>query len=116
MTIRSLDSFFDDNGNFPKVRTVMCKTALSPSRLPGLDYALNPYKGCAHGCVYCYAPYVIKVPVSEWTDVIAKGNIAEVLSKEVPRPGVVGLGTVTDPYQPLEKELCLTRRCLDCPR
>ena len=116
MTIRSLDSFIDDTGSFPKVRTVMCRTALSPSRLPGLDYALNPYKGCAHGCVYCYAPYVTKVPVSAWTDVIAKGNIAEVLSKEVPRPGIVGLGTVTDPYQPLEKGLCLTRRCLDVLR
>lgn len=39
-----------------KVKEVTCKTALSPSRLPGYDYALNPYRGCQHACVYCVPP------------------------------------------------------------
>jgi len=41
-----------------KIRQIDCKTALSPSRLPGLDYSLNPYRGCEHNCAYCYVPNV----------------------------------------------------------
>ncbi|HHH84216.1 MAG TPA: radical SAM protein, partial [Thermoplasmatales archaeon] len=36
-----------------------CKTALTPSKLPGINYSLNPYSGCAHACKYCYVPNVI---------------------------------------------------------
>lgn len=109
----SLESFEEGR---PRYRCIECKTALSPSKLPGLNFALNPYRGCAHGCVYCYAPYVMRVPVDEWTKVSVKENLPAVLSREGPRPGVVGLGTVTDPYQPLERVTCLTRRCLEALR
>lgn len=98
-----------------KVREVTCTTALSPSNLPGLDYALNPYRGCSIGCVYCYAPSVLREerPWGRFVDV--KRNIPAVLAKELKRKarGMVGLGTVTDGYQPLEGRYHLTRYCLE---
>ncbi len=97
-----------------RIRNILCKTALSPSRLLGNDYALNPYRGCEHGCIYCYAPYVLREERAWGGFVDVKENIARVLSKELGRRkrGVVGIGTVTDPYQPLEKRHELTRQCL----
>lgn len=98
-----------------KVREVSCSTALSPTSLPGLDYALNPYRGCSIGCVYCYSPSVLREsrPWGGFVDV--KRNIPAVLAKELKRSrrGVVGLGTVTDGYQPLEPRYHLTRWCLE---
>lgn len=90
-----------------------CRRALSPSKLPDMDYALNPYSGCAHGCVYCYAPEVTHSEWEGWRIPKAKMNIARRLSLELPNiKGVIGIGTVTDPYQPAESELELTRQCL----
>jgi DNA repair photolyase len=101
-----------------KYSSIKCKTALSPSRLPGLNYSLNPYMGCEHGCVYCYSPATFR---DEWMGlnwgkfVRAKQNIVEVLEHEVRRKpkGTVGVSTVTDPYQPLEAKLELTRKCIE---
>jgi len=98
------------------IKEIKVKTALSPSQLPGLDYALNPYRGCAHACVYCYAPSVIHWDKGKWGEIVeAKINLPRFLSKElrVKKKGVVGLGTVTDPYQPAEKKYEITRRCLE---
>jgi len=98
------------------LKEIKVKTALSPSQLPGLDYALNPYRGCAHACVYCYAPYVIHWNKGEWGELVeVKVNLPRILSKEVrtKKKGVVGIGTVTDPYQPAEKKYEITRRCLE---
>ncbi|MEE9601525.1 MAG: radical SAM protein [Thermoplasmata archaeon] len=94
---------------------VTCRSALVPSRLPALDYALNPYRGCAFGCVYCYSPAVLREarPWGGFVDV--RRNIPYVLAKELrscPR-GIVGIGTVTDAYQPLEAKYELTRFCLE---
>lgn len=98
-----------------KVREVECRSALSPSSLPGLDYALNPYRGCAIGCVYCYSPSVLREtrPWGRFVDV--KRNAPRVLAKELKRAkvGVVGIGTVTDGYQPIETRYHLTRYCLE---
>ena len=98
-----------------KVREIPCRTALVPTRLPGLDYALNPYRGCAIGCVYCYAPSVLREdrPWGRFVDV--KRNAPAVLAKELKkaRSGVVGIGTVTDGYQPVERRYRVTRYCLD---
>ncbi|MFH1820967.1 MAG: radical SAM protein [Methanobacteriota archaeon] len=98
--------------------SITCKTALSTSRLPGLTYSLNPYVGCEHGCVYCYSPSVLrdKQLADKWgMEVRAKQNIIEILAREVNRKpkGVVGVSTVTDPYQPLEAKLELTRNCIE---
>jgi len=98
-----------------KIKEVSCKTALSKSLLPGLDYSLNPYYGCQHGCVYCYAPNVLKIEREKWGKFVnIRRNMPKVLSKELRKKekGVVGISTVTDPYQPLEKKFKLTRYCL----
>lgn len=94
-----------------------CRRALSPSALPGIQYALNPYGGCEHGCVYCYAPEVTHVPWGGWRVVRVKVNVAERLAQELPGlAGTVGVGTVTDPYQGAEARFMLTRRCLEILR
>ncbi|MFP4141870.1 MAG: radical SAM protein [Thermoplasmata archaeon] len=96
-----------------KVNITDCKTALSDSGLES-DYALNPYRGCSHGCLYCYSPYVIKEE-RHWGDFLdVKRNIPRVLAKELKNKdrGVVRVGSVTDPYQKAEKQYSLTRKCL----
>ncbi|HTX43605.1 MAG TPA: radical SAM protein [Methanocella sp.] len=96
---------------------ISCKTALSPSGLPGLDYTLNPYMGCGHACIYCYAPATLRYngPDPWGTFVNAKMDIPRVLERELrnKKRGVVGISTVTDPYQPAEEKLRLTRSCLE---
>ena len=47
-------------------RVAECRRALSPSGLPGIDHALNPYGGCEHGCIYCYAPEVTHADWDGW--------------------------------------------------
>ena len=86
------------------------------------DYGLNPYRGCEHGCVYCYArpthSYLNLSPGLDFeTKIIAKRNIAEVLRADLARRGYVprhlSIGTVTDCYQPVERELRLTRGVIE---
>ncbi len=118
MITRDLDSFADGAAppTMPKgARVVECKNALSRSMLPGLDYALNPYVGCAHDCHYCFAPAVLSADRLKWAKEIGvRINLPGLLAKDVTRKkGTVGLGTVTDPYQPIERELQLTRKCLE---
>jgi DNA repair photolyase len=99
-----------------EIREVECKTALSSSSLPGLDYSLNPYRGCQHNCAYCYVPNVLRIDRNKWGDFVdVRINISSVLSKELrnKKPGVVGISTVTDPYQAVEKKYKLTRYCLE---
>ncbi|MEM3715265.1 MAG: radical SAM protein, partial [Nitrososphaeria archaeon] len=103
-------------GPFTIIETTT-KTALSTSKLPGLDYSLNPYTGCLHGCVYCYAASTLndKDLALHWGDVVfVKTNITEILEQEVKvkKRGVVGVSTVTDPYQPPEALYKLTRKSL----
>ena len=99
-----------------RIREVHCKTALSPSSLPGIDYSLNPYRGCEHACIYCYVPSVLSIPRDEWGEFIdIRRNIPTVLAKELKKKkcGTIGISTVTDPYQPIEKKYRLTRLCLE---
>lgn len=98
-----------------RVTEIECKTALSPSRLPGFDYTLNPYRGCEHGCKYCYAPNILRIIRKEWGKFVeVRRNIPKVLANELKnkKRGVVGISTVTDPYQPLERSYKLTQYCL----
>ncbi|MEM1825907.1 MAG: radical SAM protein [Desulfurococcaceae archaeon] len=100
------------------VKTTRVKNALSRSGLPDLDYALNPYIGCMHNCTYCYARQYTKLrEVSlNWGRVIfVKENISNILRNEVKnyKPGVVGLSTITDPYQPVEAIYRLTRSLIE---
>lgn len=101
-----------------KVYQKIVESALSKSGLPDIDYALNPYLGCSHGCIYCYARLYTrdKRASMNWGSVvIVKSNIARVLEKEIKRikPGHVGVGTITDPYQPVEAVYKLTRTCIE---
>ncbi len=86
------------------------------------DYSINPYRGCEHGCVYCFArpthSYLNLSPGLDFeTQIIAKRNIAEVLHKELSKksyvPKLLNIGSATDCYQPVERELRLTRSVID---
>ena len=87
----------------------------------GLDRAVNPYRGCEHGCVYCYArpshAYLGYSPGLDFeTRLLFKPDVAELLEKELRKSGYVArtlaLGSNTDPYQPVERTLKLTRAVL----
>ncbi len=95
-----------------------CKNALVKSGIEGVDYALNPYTGCQHACIYCYAEFMKKYtnhtePWGEFVDV--KVNLPDRLRQQLKRtkPGTVMIGTVTDAYQPMERKFRLTRKCLE---
>jgi DNA repair photolyase len=99
-----------------RVRRARARSALTPSGLEGFDWALNPYHGCAHQCAYCYAPSVLGEDRERWgRNVEARQNMPAVLSRELRRKerGVVGLSSVTDPYQPAERRYQITRFCLE---
>ncbi|MEN3035709.1 MAG: radical SAM protein [Candidatus Methanosuratincola sp.] len=92
-----------------------CKSVLSKSRLPGLEYTFNPYVGCGHGCLYCYVPDLFRGRFPGWpARVEVKEGALEKLSSEIERlePGVVGISTSTDPYQPVEADLKIVRGAL----
>ena len=99
------------------VNEIQCKSIINRSRIPGLDYTINPYLGCAHGCAYCYARFMSKYTThrSEWGSFVdAKVNSPEICKKQIVKihPGLVSLSTVTDPYQAVEKKYELTRQIL----
>ncbi len=86
------------------------------------EHSINPYRGCEHGCIYCYArpthSYLGLSPGLDFeTKLIAKRNIASVLRAELSRPSYlptgIAVGTVTDCYQPIERELKLTRSVIE---
>jgi DNA repair photolyase len=87
----------------------------------GFDQALNPYRGCEHGCIYCFArpshSYLDLSPGLDFeTKIRAKENLAESLQRELAKPGYrcqpINIGSNTDPYQPVEKRQRLTRAAL----
>lgn len=100
------------------------RSAISWNSSPdlGFDRAVNPYRGCEHGCIYCYArpthAYLGHSPGIDFeTKLIYKPEVAELLEKELKKPGYVArtlaLGSNTDPYQPVERTLKLTRSVLE---
>jgi DNA repair photolyase len=87
----------------------------------GFDASINPYRGCSHGCVYCYArPTHEYLGLSAGLDfesrILVKQDAPELLRKELLssrwNPQVLSMSGVTDPYQPVERRLRITRRCL----
>lgn len=97
------------------VREIHAKTILSRSKV--LEYTVNPYTGCEHGCTYCYARFVGRMMghKEDWGSFVdVKVNAPKLLRHEVGRKkvGRVWLSGVCDPYQPLERRYGLTRRCL----
>lgn len=117
----------DDDAPSPLRTTVTvetCRTAMTFNKSPDLpfDRSVNPYRGCEHGCSYCYArPSHANMGFSPGLDfesrLFAKTNIAEVLEKQLRKPGYrcrpIMLGANTDPYQPIERSQKLSRQILE---
>ena len=87
----------------------------------GFEASINPYRGCEHGCIYCYArPYHEYLGLSAGLDfetkIVVKENAPELLRRELSspkwKPQPLAMSGVTDPYQPIERRLQLTRQCL----
>lgn len=98
------------------VKEIQSKSILCASKI--YPYVINPYTGCQHGCLYCYAHFMKRFtghrePWGEFVDV--KVNAPELLRKEITRkkPDRVWVSGVCDPYQPLEAKYQLTRQCLE---
>lgn len=103
-------------------RTVIARNS-SPDL--GFDRSINPYRGCEHGCIYCFArpthAYLGLSPGLDFeTRILVKPDAAKLLEQELAKPGyrpaVIAMGTNTDPYQPLEKRLRITRSILEVLR
>lgn len=99
------------------IREIKAKSILTKSGIPGVDYCINPYVGCAHGCRYCYATFMKRYTghTEEWGSFVdVKINAPEILQKQLKRArmGRVMISSVTDAYQPIESKYKLTRQCL----
>jgi DNA repair photolyase len=112
----------------PSIRTEVtretAKSIITRNDSPDIPFeqSINPYRGCEHGCVYCYArpshAYLGLSPGLDFeTRIFAKHNAAELLRKELAAPGYrchpITLGANTDPYQPIERELRITRSIIE---
>jgi DNA repair photolyase len=119
------DAFDPDS---PRPRTEFLRDAsrsiIAHNQSPdvGFDVSINPYRGCEHGCVYCFArpthetlgfssglDFETKILVKEDAPELLRGE----LSKPKWQPQVIAISGVTDPYQPIERRLGITRRCLE---
>ena len=103
-------------GGMLTVREVRCNTLLHPlAYRDSTGYTANLYKGCTHGCVYCYAPSLTHDDRRWGSYVDAKVNAPQVLKKELRglRKDEVFLSSASDPYQPVEARYGITRRCLE---
>ncbi len=103
-----------------RIQAKKCKSILTKSKLPNIDYCCNLYIGCTHSCKYCYAKFIKRFTEhskDEWGSFVDyKENCVDVLKKEInklPANKTVLLGSITDSYQPIEKKLLLTRKCLE---
>ncbi|MGZ6291172.1 MAG: radical SAM protein, partial [Syntrophales bacterium] len=99
-----------------KITLIKAKNILSRSKV--YDYALNPYVGCQHECLYCYAKFMKRFTghKEKWGEFVdVKINAPELLASEVKKKkvGRVWVSGVCDPYQPLEKKYMLTKQCLE---
>lgn len=122
------DGWTNDDRGLVALKTTVTKerpkTIISHNKSPDLpfDQSINPYRGCEHGCVYCYArPAHAYMDLSPGLDfesrLFSKPNAAELLRKEFGRKGyrcsAISLGANTDAYQPIERRLKITRAILE---
>ncbi len=118
---------WDLSEDLPPLRTEVqdevARSLITYNKSPDLpfDRSINPYRGCEHGCVYCFArpthAYLGLSPGLDFeTRLIARPNAAEILRRELSarryKVATIALGTNTDPYQPIEKSREITRGCL----
>lgn len=96
------------------IREIECKSLITKSKLPDADFVINPYVGCNHGCVYCYARFMCRFSGhggEQWgsfMDIKRNGSISGKFDGKS-----VLFGSVTDPYNPLEKKYRATRAALE---
>ena len=106
-----------------QVSLEVARSIISYNKSPDLpfDRSINPYRGCEHGCIYCFArpshAYLGLSPGLDFeTRLVARPNAANVLRQELSKPrykvAPIAIGTNTDPYQPIEKDHRITRACL----
>lgn len=122
-----IDDGWDVFADLPALKTSVqeeqAKSIITKNQSPDIsfDRSINPYRGCEHGCSYCYArpthAYMGLSPGLDFeTKLFAKPNAAELLEKELAKPGyeprMIALGTNTDPYQIIERDYQLTRQIL----
>jgi DNA repair photolyase len=122
-----LDTREDLDGALPRLRTTVTietpRTIISRNQSPDIpfDRSINPYRGCEHGCIYCFArPTHAFHDLSPGLDfeskLFAKPNAAVLLRAELSKPGYIArpiaFGTNTDPYQPIERDWRITRDCI----
>ncbi len=125
------DGWRDDDLPPPALRTEVIRdatrTIIARNKSPDISFeqSINPYRGCEHGCIYCFArpthAYLGMSPGADFESrLFAKPNAAELLAKELSAPGyipkVIAMGTNTDPYQPIEKKMRITRSILEVLR
>lgn len=121
---RSLDEIFSSPPPRTEVFNDSSRSVVATNDSPDIpfDRSINPYRGCEHGCVYCYArPTHNYLGLSSGLDfetkIWAKHDVAALLKKELSKRSYdcqpIALGTNTDPYQPLERRLQLTRGILE---
>ena len=127
-TAPAADTEEDAGREPPPLQTVVriqpARTIIAHNQSPDIPFtqSINPYQGCEHGCIYCYArpshAYLDLSPGLDFeTKLFAKPNAAELLRAELSRPGYrcdpIALGTNTDPYQPIEREWKVTRSIVE---
>ena len=107
-----------------EVRAETARSIISRNDSPDIPFnlSINPYRGCEHGCIYCYArpthAYInLSAGLDFETKLYFKANAADALARELSRPSYrpepINLGSSTDPYQPIERELRITRGVLE---
>ncbi|AGK61882.1 DNA repair photolyase [Archaeoglobus sulfaticallidus PM70-1] len=96
-----------------KIVKIKAKKAFAPTKIPGAKWVVNQYIGCQHACKYCYAKFMCRwYNHGKWGSwVVVKENMADLVKKQVVN-GSVYMSSVSDPYQPIEKEFRLTRNVL----
>ncbi|WP_420002660.1 PA0069 family radical SAM protein [Arenibacterium sp. LLYu02] len=110
-----------------EIRAEVARSLITYNRSPDLpfDRSINPYRGCEHGCIYCFArpshAYLGLSPGLDFeTRLVARPNAPEVLRKELSsksyRVATLAIGTNTDPYQPCERDWGIMRACLEVLR
>ncbi|MFA5911429.1 MAG: radical SAM protein [Vicinamibacterales bacterium] len=113
-------------GDAATYQEIRCRSALNRVKgMPFFKWTLNPYRGCTHGCHYCFArQYQTQLELNAGDDfasvIFVKTNFVEVLRRELDRPSwikeSIGFGTATDPYQPIEGKYKLSRGVLEALR
>lgn len=123
-SLHGVDDFTPEPRPETRVAEERARSIVSRNQSPdiGFSQSVNPYRGCEHGCVYCFArpshAYLDLSPGLDFeTRLFAKTNAAELLRKELAKPGYVprpiALGINTDGYQPIERQYRVTRQCLE---